>query len=400
VVEIDDRLARRNALVLAGAQAFGAASPPIVVSLGGIVGVWLAPDKALATLPVSLFNLGVAAGTIPAAMLMRHLGRRSGYVVGAVLGALAGLVAAAGIYVGAFLVFCLGTFLAGNHSSFVQSYRFAAADGASFAFRPRAISFVMVGGLLAAVIGPQVAIHTRDLFPQAPFVGSFLGQAALALIALPILSLLRPVPMPTAAQEGGRPLWQIVRAPRFIVAVSAGTVTYALMSFVMTAAPVAMVGCGHTVGEATLGIQWHVLAMFGPSFFTGRLINRIGRSATTALGLVLIASAAAVALSGLAVANFWLALVLLGVGWNFGFIGATAMVTECYRPEERAKVQAANDFLMFGTVAIASFSSGKLLDVGGWETVNWIVFPLVALVLLMIGAQEMATRLRDRQASA
>ncbi|MFO7308676.1 MAG: MFS transporter, partial [Pseudomonadota bacterium] len=274
------------------------------------------------------------------------------------------------------------------------------ADGASFAFRPRAISFVMVGGLLAAVIGPQVAIHTRDLFPQAPFVGSFLGQAALALIALPILSLLRPVPMPTAAQEGGRPLWQIVRAPRFIVAVSAGTVTYALMSFVMTAAPVAMVGCGHTVGEATLGIQWHVLAMFGPSFFTGRLINRIGRSATTALGLVLIASAAAVALSGLAVANFWLALVLLGVGWNFGFIGATAMVTECYRPEERAKVQAANDFLMFGTVAIASFSSGKLLDVGGWETVNWIVFPLVALVLLMIGAQEMATRLRDRQASA
>lgn len=380
----DDTLARRNAYVLAAAQALGGANPAIVISLGGLVGLTLADDKALATLPVSLLNLGLAAGTIPAAMLMRRVGRRSGYIGGALLGVAGGCLAASAIALSAFALFCLATFVAGLYAAFVQSYRFAAADSASEAFKARAIAWVMMGGIASAVIGPQTVIWTRDLVAGAPFAGGFLGQAVLALLSIAVLSALRVPPPVAARQGGGRPLREILRQPRFVAAVVAGLVSYGLMSFVMTAAPIAMVECGHSIGAAALGIQWHILAMYGPSFVTGRLLDRFGKEAITALGLVLIAAAAAIGLLGLSVAHFWIALVLLGIGWNFGFIGATALVTECYRPEERAKVQAANDFLVFGAVAAASFSSGGLLSAGGWGTVNALVFPpvLVALGLL------------------
>ena len=380
----NDALAKQNARTLAVAAMFGGASPAIVISLGGLVGQSLAPDKALATLPVSLLHLGLATGTIPAALLMRRLGRRSAYILGALIGVAAGSVAAHGIASAAFSVFCLGTFLAGWWGSFVQSYRFAATDAATDSFKARAISWVMIGGLAAGLVGPQSVIWTRDLLSSVPFAGSFLAQAVLALLSIPVLALLRPNPVVEAARGGGRPLGEIVRQPRFVIAVVAGLVSYGLMSFLMTAAPIAMVGCGHPVGAAALGIQWHILAMFGPSFFTGTLIGRFGKGRITATGLVLIAAAAAIGLSGLTVAHFWIALILLGVGWNFGFIGATALVTDCYRPEERTKVQAANDFLVFGAVAVASFASGKLLHSGGWEIVNWLVFPpvLIALALL------------------
>lgn len=382
---VNDTVARHNARVLAMAAAFGSANPSIVIALGGLVGQTLAEDKALATLPVSLTNLGLALGTIPAAMLMRRFGRRAGYLVGATIGLIAGCIAASGIAAGAFAIFCLGTFVSGFYGSFVQSYRFAATDSASEAFKARAISWVMIGGLAAGVIGPQTVIWTRDAISAVPFAGGFLGQAALALISIPILAFLRPAPVSAAATAGtGRPLGEIMRQPRFVCAVAAGLVSYGLMSFVMTATPVAMVGCGHSVETATLGIQWHILAMFGPSFFTGNLIVRYGKEPVTIAGLVLIAAAAVVGLSGITVGHFWLALVLLGIGWNFGFIGATALVTECYRPEERSKVQAANDFLVFGSVAAASFSSGGLLHSGGWEVVNWLVFPPVAVALLLL----------------
>lgn len=380
----DEATAKRNILVLTGAQALGAASPPIIVSLGGIVGQTLSSVPALATLPVSLYNLGLALGTIPAAMVMRRLGRRTGYLIGATIGVFSGLVAALGVVGATFLVFCLGTLMAGFYGAYVQSYRFAAADAATGPLKAKAISWVMIGGLAAAIIGPQLVIWTRDALPAAPFAGSFLSQAALALLALPVLMLLR-TPRPAAAvqaQAGGRPLGQIMRTPRFILAVAAGIVSYGLMSFVMTAAPMAMVGCGFTVGEAAFGIQWHVLAMFAPSFFTGNLIARYGKEWITALGLVLIAASGAVALAGLDIENFFVSLILLGVGWNFGFIGATAMITECHTPEERGKVQGANDFLVFGTVAVASFSSGSLLTSSGWEAVNWTIFPIVAAVLV------------------
>jgi predicted MFS family arabinose efflux permease len=382
---IDDRIARHNSRVLSVAQALGGASPPIIVSLGGIVGMALSPDKGLATVPVSLLQLGIALGTLPAAYVMRRLGRRNGYFIGSLIAVLGGAVAAAGIAFGSFLVFCLGTLTSGFYTSYVQSYRFAATDSASPGFKARAISWVMAGGLAAGIIGPQTVIWTRDLIPSAMFAASFLSQAALALLTIVPVALLKPAPVPMdAPRSAGRPLIEIMRQPKFLVAVAAGVVSYGLMSFMMTAAPVAMVDCGHSVGTAALGIQWHVLAMFGPSFATGRLIGRYGKERIVAAGLVLIAAAAATGLSGLSVGHFWLALVLLGVGWNFAFIGATTLVTDCYRPEERAKVQAANDFLVFGTVAIASFSSGQLLSLGGWGSVNWLVFPPVLLVLGLI----------------
>lgn len=379
-----DSRASRNVLILAAAQALGGSSPVIIISLGGVVGQMLAPSLALVTLPVSLHHLGLALGTIPAAYIMRRYGRRSGYLLGAAIGFAAALIAMLGIVAATFALFCLGTLMAGFYVSYVQSYRFAAADAVSDAFRPKAISWVMVGGLAAGIIGPQVVIWTRDAIPAVPFAGSFVGQAALALLALPVLAMLRaPKPAPaTSMARGGRPLRTIMLTPRFMLAVATGVVAYGLMSFVMTAAPIAMVDCGHTVGEAALGIQWHVLAMFGPSFVTGHLIARFGKERISAAGLLLIAVSAIIALSGLALAYFWISLILLGVGWNFGFIGATAMVTDCHTVEERGKVQGANDFIIFGTVAAASFFSGTMLNLAGWATINWLVFPLIALVLV------------------
>jgi len=378
--------ARRNLGLLVAAQSLGAASPPIIVSLGGIVGQTLAHNPALSTLPVSLYNLGMALSTIPAALLMRRLGRRTAYSLGALLGVLSGLIAAWGIMRGDFLTFCVGTAMAGFYGANVQNYRFAASDAVDAPQRPRAISRIMVGGLIAAIIGPQVVIWTRDALPTAPFAASFFGQAALGLLALPLLLMLR-MPRPredTVATSTARPLAEIARNPKFVVAVTAGVVTYGLMSFIMTAAPMAMVGCGHTVGEAALGIQWHVLAMFAPSFFTGHLISRFGKTAITASGLILMATAGLMALAGLELLHFWGMLILLGVGWNFGFIGATAMVADIYTQAERAKVQAMNDFLVFGTVAVASFSSGQLLNIGGWDVLNTLMLPLIAAVLLML----------------
>lgn len=384
--------ARHNARVLTTAQALGGASPAIIVSLGGLVGQQLASNPAFATLPISIFNLGLAIGTLPAAWVMRRHGRRMGYLLGAGLGMIAGVVAAFGIFQQLFMIFCLGTLIAGFYASYVQSYRFAVADGVSDELKPRLISWVMVGGLFAAVIGPQTVIWTRDTVPWAPFAGSFVAQAILAALAIPVIWRLRPVlaakPSKETAsdkpQHAGRSLKEIASQPRFILAVTAGVVSYALMSFVMTAAPVAMVGCGHSVGEAALGIQWHVLAMFAPSFFTGRLIQRFGVHTITALGLLILAASGAVGLTGLGLEHFWIALVLLGVGWNFGFIGATTMVTTCHRPEEKSRVQAMNDFLVFGSVAISSFASGKLLSVAGWEVINWMIFPCVAIVMLLM----------------
>lgn len=374
---------RRNLGLLVAAQSLGGASPPIIISLGGLVGQMLSSSPTASTLPVSLYQLGLALSTLPVAWLMHRAGRRTAYALGAVMGALSGLVAAWGIAQSDFVLFCLGTALAGFYGACVQSYRFAAIDAVGEPARHAgAISRVMVGGLIAAIIGPQVVIWTRDSLPMTPFAGSFYSQAALALLALPLLLALRlPPAPPKAATHGARPLSEIARTPQFIVAATAGVVSYGLMAFLMTAAPMAMVGCGHSVGEAALGIQWHVLAMFAPSFFTGRLIARFGKRTITGLGLVLIAASGALALMGLALTHFWGALVLLGVGWNFGFIGATALLTECYRPSERAKVQALNDFLVFGTVALASFGSGQLLHSVGWSGINAGMLPMVAAVL-------------------
>ncbi|MCB5363982.1 MFS transporter [Pusillimonas sp. CC-YST705] len=389
----------RNLNLLVAAQALGAATPPIIISLGGLVGQMLSSNPSLATLPVSLYQLGLALSTIPTAFAAKRWGRRNTYLMGGLVGALSALLAAWAIFENSFVYFCLGVTLAGFYAACVQSYRFAAADTATPEHRARAISLIMVGGLIAAVLGPQVVIWTREALPATPFAGSFISMAVLAFLALPLIAKLR-IPRAAAAAHthtSGRPLLQIARTPRFPVAVLAGVVSFGLMSFIMTAAPMAMVGCGYSVGTAALGIQWHVLAMFGPSFFTGKLIERFGNNALTAFGLILIAASGMLALGGLALTHFWGSLILLGVGWNFSFIGATSMVTDCYQPSERAKVQAVNDFLVFGTVAAASFFSGHLLNTAGWEAINMYMMPIVAVVLM---AQLWLARTERRQATS
>lgn len=399
---MSERFDARNVFLLAAAQAVGLAGPPVIITLGGVIGQMLSPDPALVTLPVSLHHLGLALGTIPAAFIIRHAGRRSAYLLGASIGLASGLVATFGLVSASFLIFCLGTTIAGLYGSFVQNYRFAAADSVTPIHRPKAIAWVMIGGLCAAIIGPQLTIWARDAYPGVPFAGSFLAMSILALIAMPIITSLRikePVEEKTET-GGGRPLSEIVLTPRFLLAAGTGVIVYGLMSFVMTASPIAMVGCGHTVGQASLGIQWHVLAMFIPSFFTGHLISRFGKEWISACGLVFIAISAAIALMGLEIAHFWISLVFLGVGWNFGFIGATAMLADCYSPEERAKVQGVNDFLIFGTVAAASFFSGSLLNSAGWDAINWLVFPAVAIVLLPLLVRAVSVQMTRRGPTA
>lgn len=395
----DDARAKRNALVLAAAQALGGANASIVIATAGLSGGYLLPaDQAgLATIPVSMFILGTAAGSLPAQKLMGRIGRRPVFVGAGALGLVAGLTAMQGVLIGAFWMLCLGTFMAGLFGAVVHSYRFAAADTASPAFRPRAISWVLAGGVASGLIGPQVVIAFNDFFDPILFAGAFMGQAALAVLSMLIVlfvDLPKPVRQSVAERGQMRPMRVIAAQPRFQAALVSAIVSYALMSLAMTAAPIAMVACGHSVGEAALGIQWHVIGMFAPSFFTGSLIARYGAQRIVFVGFALLAACAVVALSGITVGHFWLALVLLGVGWNFGFLGATSMLTECYRPQERNQVQGWNDFILFGFVAFASFSSGGLLHLFGWDVVNVLLLPILcaaSLFLLWRGRSKLQT---------
>ena len=381
---IDDGLARRNAMVLAVAQALAGGNNTVIVSTASIVGAALAPDKGLATLPITCMVIGMWLGTLPVGALARFFGRRFALQVGSAFGVMSGLISYAAVLNGQFWLLLVGTFCGGLYAAAHQSYRFAAADTASEAFRPKVVSWVLAGGVFAAVIGPQLVIFTKDLLPPYLFAASYLGQSACALIAAAVLLFVKVPPLAAKRAENARPLAEIVRAPRFVVAVTCGMASYAMMNMVMTSAPLAMVGCGHSVTDATLGIQWHVRAMYAPSFITGGLIARFGVERITGIGLGLIALTAVVGIAGITVAHFWSALVLLGVGWNLAFIGATTMVTQCHRPEERNKVQAFNDFLIFGSMAVASFSSGQLLEYRGWQAINEVIFPtiLVAGALL------------------
>lgn len=385
------REARRTALIFAASQAIVGSSATIAISMGALAGSYLLEaDKSLATAPVTGYTVGVAISALPAAMLMRLVGRSNGFISGAGVTALGGVVATGALFQMNFWLFAFGMLLIGAGNAFVQQYRFAAADNAPAVFKPRAISWVLGGGIFAAIIGPQVAIHTRELFAPIMFAGAFAGVVGLAAIGAVILSFLRlakdDVPAETVQDnEPARPLLQILLQPRFLVALLSGVSAFALMSFIMTGAPLAMVGCGFSPDEATLGISWHVMAMYGPSFITGGLIARFGKETVVAAGLLLLAACGAVALSGIALWQFWLALILLGVGWNFGFIGATAMVAECYRPAEKNKVQGTHDFILFSTVAFASLMSGRVYNALGWEWLNWIVFPVVGFCLFLLG---------------
>jgi predicted MFS family arabinose efflux permease len=379
----DDQLARRNAIVLAVAQALAGGNNTV-----------LAPDKGLATLPVTAMVFGMWFGTLPLGVLARHFGRRFALQCGSAFGILSGLISYAAVMNGQFWLLLVGTFCGGLYAAAHQSYRFAAADTASEAYRPKVVSWVLAGGVFAAIIGPQLVIFTKDLLSPHLFAASYLGQSACALVAAAVLQFVKVPPLAAARRGSARPLGEIVRSSRFIVAVACGMASYGMMNMVMTSAPLAMVGCGQSVTDATLGIQWHVLAMYAPSFVTGSLIARFGVERITGVGLALIAATAVVGIAGITVAHFWSALVLLGFGWNLSFIGATTMVTQCHRPHERNKVQAFNDFLIFGSMALSSFLSGQLLENFGWAMINEVIFPAI----FVAGALLVWLRLRSREA--
>jgi len=345
------REAKRTAITLAAAQAILASAGPIAVSLGGLAGLsMLGADKSLATAPVTGYMVGMALGALPAAMLMRVIGRRDGFLVGTVVTAL--------------------------------------GDNAPAEFRSSAISWVLVGGVFAAIIGPQTAIHTRSLLAPIDFAGSFVAIIGLAAIGALILSTLRlaaDTPADTASGDGlARSLGEIVLQPRFLAALICGVGAYSMMSFVMTGAPLAIVSCGYTADDATLGISWHMIAMFAPSLFTGRLIARYGEVRILSLGMALLIGSAVTGMSGIALWQFWTDLILLGVGWNFAFVSATTMVTESYLPSEKNKVQGFHDTILFGTVAFASLMSGRVFVSYGWYTVNVIIFPTAAICLTVL----------------
>lgn len=378
--ETNDRRARRNALRLAAAQALAGANATVIFATAAIIGASIAPEPGLATLPISVFVCGMAAGTLPTGAIARRFGRRTAFITGSGIGCIAGLIATAALLAGSFTLYCVATFLAGLYGSVVQSFRFAAADGASPGFRARALSWVMVGGVFSGVLGPQLVTWTMTLWQPYLFAASYLAQAAVALIAMAVLAGV-DLPRPVRAADAGRPLGTIIRQPRFVVAALCGVITYTLMNLVMTSAPLAMRLCGLPLSASNATIQWHVVAMYGPSFFTGALIARFGAQRVVAAGLTLLAAAAACGLAGVELANFTVGLILLGIGWNFGFVGASSLVLETHRPEERTRVQSFNDFLVFGTMAIGSFSSGQLLVLYGWASVNWVVFPPVIVGL-------------------
>jgi predicted MFS family arabinose efflux permease len=381
----DDTLAARNARVLAVAQALAGGNNTVIVATTSIVGFTLAPDKGLATLPITMMVMGMWVGTLPIGYLARRVGRRFALQCGSVFGMVSGLISCSAVVYGSFYLLLFGTFCGGLYAAAHQSYRFAAADTASEAFRPKAVSWVLAGGVFAAVIGSQMVIFTKDLWQPFMFAASFIGQSLAAALAAVVLCFVRiPKPVQRANADQGRPLSEMLRMPRFQTAVVCGVVSYATMNMMMTSAPLAMVACNHSVTDSSLGIQWHVLAMYGPSFFTGSLILRFGVERVILVGLALLFAAAVTGLSGITVGHFWTALILLGLGWNFAFVGATTMVTQCHRPAERNRVQAFNDFLVFGAMALSSLSSGQLLAYSGWDLVNEVFFPPVLAAAAML----------------
>ena len=387
-LQMQMRTARRSVALLAGAQAILGSIAPLSISLGSLAGYQLlAEDKSLATAPITGFNVGTACGAVAIAIASRWLGRKQAFMLGSVIGVLGGAVAAIALLRGDFWLFVAALILIGTCAGFTQKIRFAAADASPSSYKPKAISWILGAGVVSAVLGPQIAIWAKDLLAPVTFAGAFLAIIPLCIVAFGILTFLKlPKPSTSSAHAlPARPLGEIVLTQRFMIGMICGICTYALMTFVMTGAPLAMViGCGFPTEMATLGIQWHVLAMFGPSFFTGMLITRFSAEKVVAAGLVILMACAVVAHMGVELWNFWLSLVLLGVGWNFGFIGSTAIVASSYRPHEADKVQGFHDIVLFGTVALSSFSSGKIFIAYGWSFINLVIWPVTIVCLILV----------------
>ncbi|MGB0681155.1 MAG: MFS transporter [Magnetovibrionaceae bacterium] len=382
---------RKNVAILAIAQALYMTGAVLHAILGGLAGAAMADNPALATLPITATVTGSLLASIPASLLMRRIGRRAGFQVGSLIGLTGVLMGAYALYVFGFWLFVAGAFFSGCAGGFALYYRFAAADAVQDRDRPQAISLVLTGGVLAAVIGPELARHTTDLLLPYPFLGAYLAAGLVSALALLLLAFLDVPPLSEEDRKTtGRPLSEIARQPIFLIALAGATVGYGIMSLLMTATPLAMMFCGFGVDDSAFVIQSHVLAMFAPSFFTGRLIQRFGTVSIMLVGIALMMTSVGFGLSGIDLHQFWLALVFLGLGWNFTFVGGSTLLGEAYRPSERAKAQAANDFVMFGSVAGASALSGVLLHHFSWDWVNLVALP----VLLVMGAVLLLLKLR------
>jgi MFS family permease len=374
--------ASRNVLLLAICQALWMTSTSAVVTVTALAGLIVAPDPSLSTLALGLQFITTTCATIPASLLMARIGRRDGFSLGVLIGAAGGALSAYALMQGSFPLFCLGAMLIGGYNAFAVMYRLAAADAASHGARSRAISLVMAGGVVAAYFGPELAKVTRLMLEPVLFAGTYLAMIALSAVTLVILRFIDiPVPVRQAGDSDGRPLGVILRQPKFVAAAVAGMLSYGTMALVMTATPLAMLACSHSFDETAFVIQWHVLGMFAPAFVTGHLIARFGLINVMQVGVLMMVGCVLINLTGIEVAQFWSALILLGVGWNFLFVGATTLLTESYHPGEKAKVQATNDFLVFGVVAVASLSAGTLQEVLGWQAVNLSVLPMLAVTL-------------------
>jgi MFS family permease len=385
---------RRNVGLLAACQALLFTNNATLIAINGLAGLALAPRAALATLPVTCWVIGGAIATMPASLHMRRVGRQAGLSAGTLWGIVGALICAGAVWAQSFWLLCFGTLVFGVYNAYGQYYRFAAADAASADFKSTAISLVLAGGLVGGIIGPTASRYTVGLL-EPRFVGAYLALIGFAIATLVLLRFIRIPPLSARAQaSSGRPLSQIAAQPKFIVAVLSGAIGYGVMNFLMTSTPIAMGVCGHPYTDAAFVISSHVVAMFAPSFVTGGLIKRVGVLPVMFTGALLNFAAIGVALSGIAVSQFWISLVLLGVGWNFLYIGGTTLLTQTYRPEEMAKAQGANDQAIFIMMAISSFTSGMTVTAAGWERVNLFALPMVALVAIAIVWYGLAQRRR------
>lgn len=373
---------RKNIALLAAAQALLLTNGITLIAINGLLGLQLAADKRLATLPITTYVIGGAFATLPAAFFMKRFGRRAGFMLGAGMGMFGAALSAFAVSIGSFWLLCLGTVFAGIYNAFGQQYRFAAADAAPLDWKGKAISLTLAGGILGGVIGPEVGKFTRGLLEPTYLAsyGALIGFAALSML---IASRLEIPPLSVSEQKAvGRPWRVIARQPAFVVAVLAASCGYGVMNLLMTATPLAMDICGLPFADAAFVLQWHVIAMFAPSFFTGDLIKRFGVLNILVIGAALMFVCIGIALSGTTLMHFWWALVLLGLGWNFLFIGGTTLLTSTYRPEEKAKVQGSNDFIVLGVQGLTSLSSGVLITSSGWAQLNSYALPLVAMTAL------------------
>jgi MFS family permease len=377
------RTSYRDILLLAGCQALLLTNAAGLISMTALVGYSLTDAKTLATLGATTYVLGSAVATMPASLWMGRVGRRRGFMAGALVNVAGCGLAIAALLAKSLTLYCLATAVIGVYNAIGLQYRFAAAEVATPADRARAISLVLAGGIVGGFLGPTSALWGRDLFP-VPFLGSFVVLAGWALVALALQSQVH-VPRPMLAdQGGGRPLATIVRQPAFVVSALTGALGYGLMNLLMVATPLAMDFCALPYAQAAIVIEWHVVGMYAPGFVTGSLIKRFGVPRVILAGTAVFAAAIAIALSGTSFAHFVVALALVGVGWNFVYTGATTLLTESLPPAEKARTQGANDLILFATMGLSSFSSGWLVSSAGWTWMNVAALPVLAIIVAAV----------------